>query len=414
MAEEKSTGYSWWVAIISTITSLTVFSTMTSYSMTVQHLAAALGTTNDAVMIGETVRMAFWVIGLIVGGMVIGKIGIKGTVMLAMACLLVPQFLFPYIGNYALLIVLKAIQGFASMSWPALVVAIMSWVRGKQIGLASGVFLGGSLAGGGIGGFIVGRVIPAMGWQASFWVLGLISIVVTIVWYASVKIVPAQEAPKEAAAAQETRGPSPFAKMVRMPETWLLSIIMLGSTWMLFGLLSTLPFYGSYLKYDVTGIGNLVIAISIGYIIAALIGGYVSDVMATKMGNQLKGRSITMALGFIVAIIGAVLLPVLAPMGFGIFFFMALVCAFGNSWPQAVFWAVPSVAYTPDVEASGTGFTGGIGNISDPFAPLIIGVVLGTAGHWYVGWWTCAIASAVALIASLMLAARGKPDSAAA
>lgn len=119
-----------------------------------------------------------------------------------------------------------------------------------------------------------------------------------------------------------------------------------------------------------------------------------------------------MAFGIIVAIIGAVLLLVVAPMGFGMFFFMALVCVFGNSWPQAVFWAVPSVAYTPDVEASGTGFTGGIGNISDPFAPLIIGVVLGTARHWYMSWWTCAIASAVTLIASLMLAARGKPDSA--
>ena len=359
MVEEKSTGYSWWVAIISTITSLTIFSTMTSYSMTVPHLAAALGTTNNAIMIGETVRMAFWVIGLIVGGMVIGKIGIKGTVILAMACLLVPQFLFAYIGNYALLVVLKAIQGFASMSWPALVVAIMSWVRGKQIGLASGVFLGGSLAGGGIGGFIVGRVIPSMGWQASFWVLGLISLVVTIIWYASVKVVPAQATSQETVAAKETVGPSPFAKMVRMPETWLLSVIMLGSTWMLFGLLSSLPIYGASLKYDVTGIGNLVIAISIGYIIAALIGGYVSDVIAAKMGNQLKGRSLTMAFGFIVAIIGAVLLPILAPLGFGIFFFMALVCAFGNSWPQAVFWAVPSIAYTPDVEAAGTGFAGG-------------------------------------------------------
>lgn len=412
MPQEKSSGYSWWVAIISTITSLTVFSTMTSYSMTVQQLAAALGTTNDAVMIGETVRMAFWVIGLIVGGMVIGKIGIKGTVILAMTCLLVPQFLFPYIENYSLLIALKAIQGFASMSWPALVVAIMSWVRGKQIGLASGVFLGGSLAGGGIGGFIVSRIIPAMGWQASFWVLGLISLVITVIWCATVKVAPAEDASQEATSVSESGGSSSFAKMIRMPETWLLCLIMLGSTWMLFGLLSTLPFYGAYLKYDVTGIGNLVIAISIGYIVAALIGGYVSDIIASKMGNQLKGRSLTMAFGFIIAIIGAVLLPILAPMGFGMFFFMALVCAFGNSWPQAVFWAVPSIAYTPDVEASGTGFTGGIGNISDPFAPLIIGVVLGTAGHWHVGWWTCAVASAVGLIASLMLAARGKPDSA--
>ncbi len=31
MAEEKSTGYSWWVAIISTITSLTVFSTIGAF-----------------------------------------------------------------------------------------------------------------------------------------------------------------------------------------------------------------------------------------------------------------------------------------------------------------------------------------------------------------------------------------------
>lgn len=139
--EEKSGGYAWWVTIIGTLTSLTVFSTMTSYSMTVSQLADALGVTQQAVMLGETVRMIFWVVGLIVGGMVISKIKVKNTVILAMACLLIPQFLFPYIKNYSLLLFLKAIQGFASMSWPALVVSIMSWVRGKQIGLASGIFL---------------------------------------------------------------------------------------------------------------------------------------------------------------------------------------------------------------------------------------------------------------------------------
>ncbi|HEY62024.1 MAG TPA: MFS transporter [Anaerolineae bacterium] len=385
---------------------------MTSYSMTAPQLAEKLGYTANAVMFGETIRMIFWVIGLIVGGAVISKIGIKKTVILAMASLLIPQFLFPYIKNYGLLLVLKAIQGFASMSWPAFVVATMGWVRGKQIGLASGIFLGGSLAGGGIGGFIVGHVIPSMGWQASFWVLGLISVVVVIIWYLTVEIAPAAPAPKESAVEKEVSEVSPFSKMLRMPETWLLSLIMLGSTWMLFGLLSTLPIYGSYLGYDVTHVGNLMTAVSIGYIVAALIGGSVSDMIAKKMGNQLKGRAMTMVIGFAVAIIGAILLPVLAPVSFGAFYFAALLGAFGNSWPQAVFWAVPSVAYTPDVEAAGTGFTGGVGNISDPIAPLVIGVVLGSAGLWSMGWWTCAIASAVALIASIFLAARGKPDAA--
>jgi MFS family permease len=350
--------------------------------------------------------MIFWVVGLIVGGMVISKIGVKNTVILAMACLLIPQFLFPYIGNYGLLLFLKAIQGFASMAWPALVVSIMSWVHGKQIGLASGIFLGGSLAGGGIGGVIVGHIIPSMGWKASFWVLGLISLVITIIWYATVKIAPAPT-PAKTETTKTTEGPSPFAKMLRMPETWLLSLIMLGSTWMLFGLLSTLPIYGKYIGYDVTKVGNLTTAVSIGYILAAVIGGSVSDGMAAKMG-QLRGRGIAMAIGFVLAIIGAILLPILAPASFGLFYFAALLSAFGNSWPQAVFWAVPHVAYPPDVEAAGTGFTGGIGNISDPIAPLVIGVVLGGSGRWAAGWWTCAIASAVALIAALALAARDK------
>lgn len=406
MKKKKSPGYGWWVAVISALGSLTVFSTMTSYSMTASQLANVLGSTKDAVMLGETIRMILWVVGLIIGGAVIGRIGFKKTVVLAIVCLLVPQFLFSYVKSYGLLLFLKAIQGLASMSWPAFVVATMSWVQERQVGLASGIFLGGSLAGGGIGGFIVGHVIPSMGWKASFWVLGLISLVVNLIWYLSVDIPPAP-APEEAAEEEEITGPSPFSRMLQMPETWLLSVIMLGSTWMLFGLLSTLPIYGASLGYDVTRVGNLTTSVSIGYVVAALIAGSVSDMVAGKMG-ELRGRSITMAIGFVVAIVGAILLPLLAPVSFAAFYLVALLSAFGNSWPQAAYWAVPSVAYPPEVEAAGTGFTGGVGNISDPISPLVIGTLLGGAGQWKFGWWTCAIASAVALIASIWLSTRGK------
>lgn len=412
MERSKSPGYGWWVTIISAIGSLTVFSTMTSYSMTASQLADVLGSTENAVMLGETIRMILWVVGLIIGGAVIGRIGFKSTVALAIACLLVPQFLFPYVRSYGLLLFLKAIQGLASMSWPAFVVATMSWVQERQVGLASGIFLGGSLAGGGIGGFIVGHVIPAMGWQASFWVLGLISLAVTVLWYLTVRVPPAPAEAKATGEAEEmSAGPSPFSQMLRMPETWLLSVIMLGSTWMLFGLLSTLPIYGADLGYDVTRVGNLATSVSIGYVVAALIAGSVSDVLARRMG-ELRGRAMTMAIGFVAAIVGAILLPLLAPVSFGAFYFVALISAFGNSWPQAAYWAVPSVTYPPEVEAAGTGFTGGVGNISDPISPLVIGTLLGGAGQWNLGWWTCAIASAVALIASLALAARGKSKTA--
>lgn len=66
-------------------------------------------------------------------------------------------------------------------------------------------FLGGSLAGGGIGGVIVGHVIPSMGWKASFWVLGLISVVITFIWYSTVRIAPAPEAAETETSAEKKR-----------------------------------------------------------------------------------------------------------------------------------------------------------------------------------------------------------------
>ncbi len=89
-------------------------------------------------------------------------------------------------------------------------------------------------------------------------------------------------------------------------------------------------------------------------------------------------------------------------MGLGAVFIAAFMAAFGSSWPQAVYWAVPSEVYTSDLEALGTGFTGGIGNISIPIVPIVMGIILAPA--WNLGWMTCTIMSLLALVACLVLA----------
>lgn len=76
---------------------------------------------------------------------------------------------------------------------------------------------------------------------------------------------------------------------------------------------------------------------------------------------------------------------------------------FGASWAAGVFWALPSAVYTPEEQVAGTAFCSGASNLPNPVAPMVVGVLLGTHGHWTAAWMTCAAASAASLLASLLI-----------
>ncbi len=287
------------------------------------------------------------------------------------------------------------------MGYIAFVVIIMNWIAEKRKGLASGILLGGFLGGGGLGGFIAGYAIPTWGWQSAFLILGLISVILTVIWFGTVRMPISLEPPeKKIDSPNEKRGR--WSKVFRMPETWLLSMVVFGCAWVAFAIIAELPIYMDYIGYGVTEVGNVMIAVSIAYIVSAVLGGGLSDVFAIKMKNPVTGRAVGMSIGVVVAIIGATFMPIAGPMGLGAVFIAAFMAAFGSSWPQAVYWAVPSEVYTSDLEALGTGFTGGIGNISIPIVPIVMGIILAPA--WNLGWMTCTIMSLLALVACLVLA----------
>ena len=83
----------------------------------------------------------------------------------------------------------------------------------------------------------------------------------------------------------------------------------------------------------------------------------------------------------------------------------AASCAmmFGASWAAGVFWALPSQVYSSEEQVAGTAFCSGATNVPNPIAPMVVGVMLGTHGHWTAAWMTCAAVSAVSLLASLLL-----------
>ncbi len=384
----------WAILVLTSTTCMMIFAALTAYSVSEPEIVTIFNISKTIAGLGITIYAVGLVVGMIFGGFISDRIGIKGTVLIGMLLLILPQFIIPSAGSF---LILRFLQGLSFIAWAPFVSCVVGWFTGKQKGFATGFYLGVALAGGMVGGFITGLTLPTLGWKGTFYILGAIVAVFLLLW--EIITVPP---PKSGSGSEKTKGGG-YGIILRMKETWYLVLIMAGATWMLYALLARVPNYAFDLGYSELDVGTLTTAIGIAYIVAALIAGPVSDVLSAKTG-LLKGKGICMALGFGVAVIGSLLIPWAGNAGYGALFAVLFVAAFGNSWPQAVYWAVPSEVYDPEIADAGTGFAGGLGNIPDPIAPTVILAIAGSGTGWTVAWITCAIASAVGIIASLLLA----------
>ena len=115
-AEEKRGGYKWWVTVISAMAMMGVFAAITAYAVTLPIFSEELGVTQSTAALGGTTFLVGFVMGVITGGFVSDRIGIKGAVLVAMILLIVPQFIIPYVTNFTLILVLRFIQGLVGMA----------------------------------------------------------------------------------------------------------------------------------------------------------------------------------------------------------------------------------------------------------------------------------------------------------
>ena len=386
----------WAILILTSMTCMMIFASLTAYSVAEREIVNIFGISKTVAGLGTTIYAIGLVVGMIFGGFISDRIGIKGTVLTGMMLLIIPQFIIPSAGSFSLILALRFLQGLSFIAWAPFVACVVGWFTGKQKGFATGFYLGVALAGGMVGGFITGITLPSVGWKGTFYILGAVVAVFLILWQI-VTVLP----PKSGTVSRKQSGG--YGLILRMKETWYLVLIMAGATWMLYTLLSRVPNYAFDLGYSEMEVGTLTTAIGIAYIVAALIAGPVSDILSVKSG-LLKGKGICMGLGFGVAVVGSLLVPLAAGAGYGMLFAALFIAAFGNSWPQAIYWAVPSEVYDPEIADAGTGFAGGLGNIPDPIAPTVILAIAGSGAGWTMAWITCAVASAVGVAASFLLA----------
>jgi len=421
MAEnEKSKLYGWWVTIISTLTCFGIYASVTAYSVAIPKIAIALDVAKPEASLGVSIFLVGLALSLMVGGMIIDAIGVKKTVMLGMALLIIPQFVIPMIaepGNLYLLYILRFIQGFSLMVWSAFIVSIVSWIPIQQKGLATALFLGGSIGGSGIGGIIAGQVIPTYGWESVFYILGALPLIFVIIWELTVKVKKAPAPAPAPVAASSTEGATAapakpvkpkkdYKSLVKMSETWFLALVIIGNMWMYFGISGTIAQYGYYLDYSIPQMGNLTLGFMPACLIGAVLAGILADRAAKKSKDPVGGRSFIMLIGLSVAMVASFFIPILGPTGYMAFLVIVTITMFFNAMAQGAYWAIPSDTYPKHLMSAGSTFSCGIGSLPKPLSPLVIALVLAPA--WDLGYWTMSIISVLAVIGAIGLIRKHK------
>lgn len=110
-----------------------------------------------------------------------GRVGVL-RVAIVVASLL--GLLVPFAPTFAVLVVLRALQGLALAGVPAVAMAYLSEeVEPRRAGAAMGLFIAGNAMGGMVGRIIVGLLSARLGWKGGLWGLALLDLVLAL-WFA--------------------------------------------------------------------------------------------------------------------------------------------------------------------------------------------------------------------------------------
>lgn len=396
--------YGWYVVLVSAMIGFGMTSTFPQFTMAVEDLAIQLDTTKEFLLFSDTIKSCAVILAMLLSGFIYNKLKLKGTFVFAIACLLIPQMIFPFLTNSLWVIPLKIIQGFNAVMFPLFILLIVDWVEQSKMGTATAIFNGVFYVGAGFGATISGFAIQISGWRASFFVVALLIFIPAVLWFFTVK--RKDRVYLEEDDIQPTSSYGMLGKIIKLPEVWLLIACLISTTWMIQALSVDLPLFGDYLGYDASTIGLLMTSLSFGIFAAAIISGRVSDVVALNSQVSARGRLKVFLVGPSLTIVSVILVMIADLTSPFLFYSTILLLSFASSWGIGSFFCMLPELLERNVLDYSTGFISGIANFGMPLGPLIFGVVFGVRGFWTLGWISCILISLVSLVASLVLLKR--------
>lgn len=409
----KRPEYPWIIVITYSLLGICMPAAVTQFSMLISTMAAEMMVGEQTILLADSFRAVCLVTAMFMSGIVYKCFGLRKTMMLGVFFQTAPQFLMPLaVNNHNLIFFyfLKGMQGLNAVAFPLYLATISAWSSSRYRGLATAIFNGSFTAGAGLGAWVSGKIIPAFGWQTSFYFVGGICLIMAI---PVILITREKETPGNQevhTANQAKRNSRQYARILKDRKIWILIASLLANTWVTQAVTVDMSVYSSSLHYSYDQTGNLMLLISVVTVIASILAGGVSDYFASKANDILKSRIRALSAGYVTAAVAAAVLPLVAGRGFVLTAVTASLMMVGISWAQGVYWAIPGELYDVGDHVTITAICSGAANIVNPVAPAVVGVILGTRGMWHIGWLTCSIMALLSLTASLFIPGLGIKD----
>lgn len=389
----------WYIVLISSLMGCSISAAFPQFSMTVTKVAENTGLSESFLLTSDTVKSAAIVLAMLCSGFMYKKLGARIIFVISLICTALPQFTLPFISSPAIFMLLKVMQGFASVIFPVLLLIIMDVISERQSGLATAVFNGIFYSGGGIGGTLAGFFISEYGWMSSYFSLGVIELIIGIIWLMTVKDTSKEREHEE----ERIEERSSSLSLLKMPVVWLLIVAFISTTFVIQAITVDMPLFSEWLGYNEMETGRINTAVTIGLLAACLVSGRISDMVALRMSNKGRARVLVMAVGPVIIALSSLMLIVLDLTSFGLFYVTAFLFSFGGSWGLGTFYSILPEIFDEDKLPIVTGIAGGAGDMGMPAAPLLVGVIFGARGMWHMGWAVCIIIAVLSLIACIAL-----------
>lgn len=380
-----------------------VYMSLTSWSVAVNELATAFNLSTPLIQAGSSMLIAGYVIGGFIEGKLINKYGWRKVFTVVIIAFVIASVLIPVVRNYYIILVLRFIQGCGCMVGLTSHV-VSSWFPTKERGLALGILLGAIGLGSAFGGYIGGVLTPIMGWQKTFWIITAVSVIGAIIFYVMVRVAPPLE--EEIKENNEVVESQTIAKeetnLFKEPALWLLGLATLCCFFNCYGMYAFLPEYLYTLDLSAGEVAKIVFANGFIAIISTPLVGWISDKRVAKHG-ALKARTwANIWPALFVGLVGCILIPFCAPLGFGMAMITALIAGWGVPATNGPGLSLPADLFGSAASGAGVGMVLLVAGAGGIIAPIFV-PWLAAQTSWTVGWIVTAAPCFIGMLINMYL-----------
>ena len=349
----------------------------------------------------------------ILGGWVGDRFGARIALTVAGVIWSVGTLMTGLAGGLATMIGARLVLGFGEgATFPVATRAMSDWTTAGRRGFAQGLTHSAARLGNAMTPPMVAALIVLAGWRGSFFVLGALSLVWTLVWSLYFRDNPAEHPsitrqeierlPAYRSRTERRRDPVPWGALTRrmLPVT----VVYFCYGWTLWLYLSWIPqYFAQSYKLNLRDSALFAAGVFFGGVVGDTLGGVATDRVYERTGSRDKARRNLVVLGFLCSL--ASMLPILFVHDVTVAAICLSAAFFFAEFTIGPMWAIP-MDIAPKYAGTASGLMNSGSALAAIISPVIAGYVIDKTGIWELPF----IGSIILLLLGSVLAFRMKPD----